>query len=206
MVCPISSWNSWPASPRQVLRFAATPIRKRLQIFLQICTAVDFAHRQLIVHRDIKPGNILVTPSAEPKLLDFGLARSMEFTPAQQDHPTLFFTPTTPVPRCCVKAGSHHRRRLLFGILLYRLLIDNRPLFRPVPLLLRSSIPHCIQNHLNPAQSLADWNQVWLQPLLRGAAKRLPVCAEFSREIWTPSRLNPPLHGCRSLWLGCGVC
>ena len=104
------------------------PIRKRLQIFLQICTAVEFAHRQLIVHRDIKPSNILVTPSAEPKLLDFGLARSMKFTPAQQDHPTLFFTPHYSSPEVLRgKPTAITDDVYSLGILIYRLLIDRRP-------------------------------------------------------------------------------
>ena len=50
-------------------------VRERLQIFLKVCGAVEFAHRNLMVHRDLKPGNILVDPQGEPKLLDFGTAR-----------------------------------------------------------------------------------------------------------------------------------
>ena len=46
-----------------------------LTLFLKVCSAVAYAHRNLVVHRDIKPGNILVTNDGEPKLLDFGLAR-----------------------------------------------------------------------------------------------------------------------------------
>ncbi len=46
---------------------------ERLRLFLQVCSAVEFAHRNLIVHRDLKPSNILVT-RAGPKLLDFGIA------------------------------------------------------------------------------------------------------------------------------------
>jgi serine/threonine-protein kinase len=42
---------------------------------LKVCSAVQFAHRNLVVHRDLKPGNILVTPEGEPKLLDFGIAK-----------------------------------------------------------------------------------------------------------------------------------
>ena len=47
----------------------------RLKLFLQVCDAVIHAHGQGVVHRDIKPLNILVTPSGAPKLLDFGIAK-----------------------------------------------------------------------------------------------------------------------------------
>jgi serine/threonine protein kinase len=50
-------------------------ITDRLHLFLQICSAVEYAHRNLIVHRDLKPGNILVTADGVPKLLDFGTAK-----------------------------------------------------------------------------------------------------------------------------------
>ena len=49
-------------------------IRERLELFCKVCSAVHFAHRNLVVHRDLKPGNILVTGEGEPKLLDFGIA------------------------------------------------------------------------------------------------------------------------------------
>ncbi len=49
-----------------------------LGIFLQVCSAVQYAHQRLIIHRDIKPGNILVATDGTPKLLDFGIAKILD--------------------------------------------------------------------------------------------------------------------------------
>lgn len=53
-------------------------IDQRLRLFLAVCSAVQFAHRNLIVHRDIKPTNILVTESGEVRLVDFGIAKLLD--------------------------------------------------------------------------------------------------------------------------------
>lgn len=50
-------------------------IEQRLDVFLRICRGVQYAHRNLVVHRDLKPDNILVLADGSPKLLDFGVAK-----------------------------------------------------------------------------------------------------------------------------------
>src|SRR4029077_13022747 len=49
--------------------------RQRLELAALICDAVQHAHERGLIHRDLKPGNILVDPSGQPKVLDFGVAR-----------------------------------------------------------------------------------------------------------------------------------
>jgi serine/threonine-protein kinase len=55
-------------------------IRDRLVLFLRVCEGVEHAHQRLVVHRDLKPRNILVTADGNPKLLDFGIGKVLDDT------------------------------------------------------------------------------------------------------------------------------
>lgn len=66
---------------RQIDRYCeeeGLSVEARLRLFCTVCAAVHSAHQNLVVHRDLKPGNILIDASGEPKLLDFGIAKVLE--------------------------------------------------------------------------------------------------------------------------------
>jgi serine/threonine protein kinase len=64
------------------------PINSRISILLDVCEAVEHAHRHFVVHSDLKPENILVTVEGKPRLLDFGVATILSGLGASQPHPS----------------------------------------------------------------------------------------------------------------------
>ncbi|MFQ5490504.1 MAG: serine/threonine-protein kinase [Phycisphaerae bacterium] len=76
----------------QYVRSAGRSPRDVISMFIRICDAVSFAHRRGVMHRDLKPNNILVLPDATPFVLDFGLAKILSDSPEQSAEPAVTVT------------------------------------------------------------------------------------------------------------------
>jgi eukaryotic-like serine/threonine-protein kinase len=109
-------------------------LEERLELFLEVCDALQYAHRNLIAHRDLKPGNILVTDEGKVKLLDFGIAKLLEAN--EQNKNELSFTQTGLLPLTPAYASPEQMMRLVvttssdiyqLGVVLYELLTGMRP-------------------------------------------------------------------------------
>jgi serine/threonine protein kinase len=154
---------------------------QRLDLFRRICSAVQYAHQNLLVHRDLKPGNILVTTAGEPKLLDFGIAKRLE--PGSATKPDLtqtgsrMMTPSYASPeQVRGEAITTASDVYSLGVLLYELLAGRTP-YR-----VGSGLPHEIER--------AICEQEPERP--SAALFRAGASAESAEEIARARCLRPP--------------
>ncbi|HYI94193.1 MAG TPA: serine/threonine-protein kinase [Bryobacteraceae bacterium] len=109
-------------------------VTERLRLFRKVCDAVAYAHRNYVIHRDLKPGNILVTSEGTPKLLDFGIAKIVK---GNEDDPTVtgaaMATPAYASPEQ-IRGGSIGVSSDIYslGVILYELLTGHRPYRLPM--------------------------------------------------------------------------
>jgi len=105
-------------------------LEERLRLFFGICAAVQFAHRQLVVHSDLKPSNVLVSAGGDVKLLDFGIARLLGEQASGNAAPTLDrpLTPAYAAPeQLRGEPVTTTTDVYALGCLLYELLTGERP-------------------------------------------------------------------------------
>ncbi len=106
------------------------PPRAVLELFQQACRAVQYAHRNLVVHRDLKPGNIFVSAGGTVKLLDFGIAKLLEEPGGAEAAPatTIAMTPHYAAPeQIRGEAPTTATDIYTLGLVLYELLTGEHP-------------------------------------------------------------------------------
>lgn len=121
------SLRDWGREPGRTLR-------QRLEMVAQICDALEHAHQKGVVHRDLKPGNILVGDTAQPKILDFGIARMTNGDHAAATLQTQTGQLLGTVPYMSPEQVAGDSRQIdartdvyALGVLLYELLCDRLP-------------------------------------------------------------------------------
>lgn len=170
--------------------------RARMRLFLRVAEAVQAAHQQLVLHLDIKPANILVTPEGNPRLLDFGIARFLtdaEGVVSKTEATVRLLTPRYASPEQAsgrsLGVGSD-----IFSLatLLYRLLtgVLPYPLEDAAPLeaaqIIREVAPMPPSQAASPAvrpQLVGDLDTILLQALRKEPDRRYPTVSAFAQDI-----------------------
>lgn len=136
-------------------------LEDKVNLTVQVCRGLDFAHKRGVIHRDIKPGNIQVLADGTAKILDFGIARR-EDTTLKTKTGLVMGTPNYMAPEQIVGAPVDHRADMwALGIILYELLSGRRPFdSETVPTLIyrivHQSLPPLDPRQLGLPQELVD--------------------------------------------------
>jgi len=111
------------------------PWQEAVRLLLPIARALDFAHRQGMIHRDVKPSNILITADSEPMLTDFGIAKILDLEETQDLTGTGMGigTPEYMAPEQWTGKASHLSDQYALGVAFYEMLTGRKPYTADTP-------------------------------------------------------------------------
>jgi predicted Ser/Thr protein kinase len=166
-------------------------LRQRIEICLEICSAVEFAHRQLVIHRDLKPANILVGTDGTPKLLDFGIAKLVAEGGSYRTTTNLL------TPECASPEQARGERmstasdQFSLGVLLYQLLTGRHPFAKPDASPIEALRAICEDEPRRPSAVAENWSRelrgeldaILLQALNKNPAARYSSVSAFAGDL-----------------------
>ena len=155
---------------------------QRLQLFCTVCNAVQYAHQHLVIHRDIKPGNILVTSEGLPKLVDFGIAKLLDRgVPDATATAMQFMTPEYASPEQIYGLSVTTATDVYsLGVVLYELLSGRMP-YR-----LNSRVPHEVAKAIcdeEPERLQGDLDNIVRMAMRKEPQRRYATAEQFAEDI-----------------------
>ncbi|MEN1729677.1 MAG: serine/threonine-protein kinase, partial [Pseudomonadota bacterium] len=170
-------------------------LRARIKLFQDVLAAVDYAHRHMVIHRDLKPGNILISREGEAKLLDFGIARLLDdpdhretTTDTVEPAMTLVYASPEQIEGAGLTAATDVYS---LGVVLYELIAGQRP-FDDIeaPLQRQQAIlegkidaPTRSASIPIPSSLRSDLDAIVLKTLRLEPNERYPSIREFSADL-----------------------
>ncbi len=173
---------------REVLQLDGRLTQNRaLEIVVDVCAALDYSHRAGIVHRDIKPGNVMITPDGSVKVMDFGIARAIAQSTATVTQTAAVMGTAQYLSPEQARGETVDSRSDLYsaGVVLYELLTGQPPFQGDSPVAV--AYQHVREDPIPPSDLepdlSADVDAVVMKSLAKNPANRYQNAAEMSDDL-----------------------
>jgi serine/threonine protein kinase len=164
---------------------ASVPLEQKLRSVAAIAEALDHAHRLGVIHRDVKPGNVMLTEDGRPKLMDFGIAKREDAGLTQTG--TFLGTPSYAAPEQ-IKEGAvtPQSDQFSFAVMVFELLSGKLPFpGSSINTILYRIVNEPPSDPRPPVEGILPevWHRIFLRALAKEPQDRYPTCTEFILEL-----------------------